>query len=162
MKLSALFISILCLTACQALHSTDPASLTFRIPDGSTLSLNKSLNIEKNNTHVVIQHGKIVREKDKDLYDISCRFEMKAFGPRTVEPDTFNIRRMVDDLEQASSNSIWRNSTEIFLYSAHNSDIIKLDCSVWGDRADGSFPVSEIQKTLGDYFSFNFASGANR
>lgn len=34
----------------------------------------------------------MIREKDKNLYNVSCRCEMKAFGPRTVEPDTFNIR----------------------------------------------------------------------
>jgi len=113
------------------------------------------------NTHVVIQHGKVVREKDKDLYHLSCRFEMKAFGSRTIEPDTFNIRRTEDSQEQASSPTILRYSTEVYLYSNHNSDIIKLDCSVWSDRLDGSFSVSDIQKTLRDYFSFTFTTKAN-
>ena len=81
---------------------------------------------------------------------------MKAFGPRTVKPDTFEIRRTEDGQEQASGPYIVHYYTEVYLYSEHNSDIIKLVCSVWADRLDGSFPVSEMQKALGDYFSFNF------
>jgi len=157
MKLTFIAITTFFLTACMPFKSDDPNSLAFDIPPGSTLSLNKKLDIDSGNTHVVIQNAKVVREKDKNLYRVSCRFEMKAFGPRTIEPDTFNILRTEDGQEQASGPTILRYSTEIYLYSDHNADIIKLDCSTWGDRLDGSFPVSEIQKTLGDYFSFSFA-----
>ncbi len=157
MKTIIITASILCLTSCQTFQSSDPTSLAFNIPAGSILTLNKSLKIESGNTHAVIQNGKVVREKNKDLYNVSCRLEMKAFGPRTIEPDSFKINRVEDGQEQASGPTILRYSTEIYLYSDHNSDIIKLDCSTWGDRLDGSFPVSEIQKTLGDYFSFRFS-----
>jgi len=145
------------LTACQSVNSNDPSSLSFDIPDGSTLTLNKNLPVESGKTHAVIQSGKLTSYKEKDLYKISCSFEMKAFGPRTVKPDTFIISRTEDCQEQASTPSIIRYYTEVYLYSDHNSDIIKLVCSVWGDRLDGNFPVSEMQKALGDYFSFAFA-----
>jgi len=158
---TSIFFFTIFLISCQALHSTDPSSLAFNIPPNSTLRLNKKLHVAHGNTHVVIQNGNIVIEKDKDLYNVSCRLEMKAFGPRTVMPDTFNIRRTEDGQEQASGPTILRYSTEVYLYSDHNSDIIKLDCSTWGDRLDGSFPVSEIQKTLGDYFSFTFATSTH-
>ena len=155
MKVVILAICPIVLTSCISMHSNDPSSLLFDIPNGSSLTLNKNLPVAKNNTHVVIQNGKIVTEKAKDLYNISCAFEMKAFGPRTVTPDTFNIRRTEDGQERVSTGII-RYNTEVYLFSDQNSDIIKLDCSVWGDRADGSFPVSEMQKMLGDYFSFSF------
>ena len=156
-KVIILAASSLVLTSCMSMHSNDPSSLLFDIPDGSSLTLNKNLVVEKNNTHVVIQNGKIVTEKNKDLYNVSCAFEMKTFGPRMVIPDTFNVSRTEDGLERVSVG-IFRYNTEVYLYSSHNSDIIKLDCSVWGDATDGSFPVSEMQKTLGDYFSFNFVT----
>ncbi len=161
MKVIAFTVAAILLASCQSMHSNDPASIAFDIPDGSTLTLNKKLPVKKDNTHVVIQAGQIVTEKDKDLYAVSCSFEMKAFGPRTVYPDTFNIRRTEDGQEQASGPYIIRYNTEIYLYSDHNSDIIKLDCSVWADKTEGSFPVSRIQETLGDYFSFNFAREKN-
>jgi hypothetical protein len=161
MKASLITLTVFCLTGCQSFNSNDPSSLGFTIPNGSTVTLNKKLDVEKGNTHVVIQNAKVILEKDKDLYSLSCRFEMKAFGPRTIEPDTFNIRRTEDGQEPASAPTILRYSTEIFLYSDHNSDVIKLDCSVWGDRIDGNFPVSEIQKTLGNYFSFTFSTTIN-
>lgn len=148
-------ISIL-VSSCQSLHSNDPSSIAFDIPDGSTLSLNKNLPVDEGNTHTIIQGGKVTTEKSKDLYSISCRLEMKAFGPRTVNPDTFEIRRTEDGQEQASGPYIVRYYTEVYLYSDHNSDIIKLVCSVWADKLDGSFPVSEMQKALGGYFSFSF------
>jgi len=151
-------MSMVSLISCQTLNSTDSTSLAFNIPSASTLRLNKNLEIKSGNTHVVIQNGNVITESTKDLYQLSCRLEMEAFGPRTITPDTFKVKRTEDDQEQASGPSIIRYSTEIFLYSDHNSDIIKLDCSVWGDRLDGHFPVSKIQKTLGDYFSFNFNS----
>ncbi|RDH82946.1 MAG: hypothetical protein DIZ80_11820 [endosymbiont of Galathealinum brachiosum] len=155
MKAFLLTITSIALTSCISMHSNDPASLLFNIPDGSSLTLNKDLPIAKDNTHVVIQHGKIVAEKNKNQYDISCSFEMKAFGPRTVTPDTFIIRRTEDGEERVTMGTV-RYNTEVYLHSDHNSDIIKLDCSVWGNRADGSFSVSEMQAALGDYFSFNF------
>ena len=156
MKTFLFILSALLLISCQPLCSNDPASITFDIPAGSTLTLNKDLPIESGNTHAVIQHGKITSDKAKDLYSLSCRLEMKAFGPRTVKPDIFNIKRTEDGQEEASGPYIIRYYTEVYLFSEHNSDIIKLVCSVWGDRADGSFPVAEMQKALGDYFSFRF------
>lgn len=157
MKTLVFIFTTLLITACQPLCSDNPASITFDIPAGSTLILNKQLPIDAGNTHAVIQHGKITSDKAKDLYNISCSLEMKAFGPRTVNPGSFNIKRIEDGQEEASGPNIIRYYTEVYLFSEHNSDIIKLECSAWGDRADGSFPVAEMQKALGDYFSFRFA-----
>jgi len=157
MKTIIFTAATLLLTSCQSLKSDNPSSLNFDIPHGSTLTLNKELPVESGKTHTVIQAGKLTSYKEKDLYKVSCSFEMKAFGPRTVKPGTFQISRTEDGQEQASTPTIIRYYTEVYLYSGHNSDIIKLVCSVWGDRLDGSFPVSEMQKALGNYFSFSFA-----
>ncbi|MCW8934793.1 MAG: hypothetical protein OQK98_08720 [Gammaproteobacteria bacterium] len=157
MKALLIIATSLIVSSCQTLHTNDPTSIAFDIPDGSTLSLNKNLFIGEGNTHTIIQWGKITTDKEKDLYNISCSLKMKAFGPRTVQPDTFKIRRTEDGQEQASGPNIINYFTEIYLHSDHNSDIIKLVCSAWADKLDGNFPVSAMQKTLGDYFTFNFA-----
>lgn len=158
-------MAFLFVTACQSLPSTDPTSFTFDIPDGSTLTLNKDLPIAEGNTHVVLQYGKITTEISKNLYYLSCRLEMKAFGPRTIKPDTFQITHTEDGQYPQETVFAVRYFTEVYLYSEHNSDIIKLECQVWGDTMDGSFPVADMQKALGDYFSFNFnfaASGVSK
>jgi len=156
LKKTLIIATCLLVSSCQSLRSNDPSSIAFDIPDGSTLSLNKNLFIDEGNTHTIIQRGKITTDKDKDLYNISCSLEMKAFGPRTIQPDTFQISRTEDGQEQASGPSIINYFTEVYLYSDHNSDIIKLVCSAWADKLDGNFPVAEMQKALGDYFSFSF------
>lgn len=160
MKTLIVLPAILFLSACQSIPSTDPTSIRFDIPEGSTLTLNKDLPIENNNTHAVIQNGLIVEEKSKNLYYLSCRLELKAFGPRTIKPDTFQISHVEDNIEPDVTAYTYRYYTEVFLRSDHNSDIIMLECSVWGDPIDGSFPVADMQKTLGDYFTFNFAKPA--
>ncbi len=166
MKLLFLIANVVLLSSCQTLqpNSNDPGSLNFNIPNGSTLILNKDIRVAKDHTHVTIQSGQITSDKHKNLYDLSCSFEMEAFGPRTIKPDTFSIRRTEDGQEEAGAYFI-NYYTDIYLYSDHNSDIIKLACSVWGDEADDNFTVADIQQTLGSYFSFDFAqpdvSGTN-
>ena len=161
MKILFFAVAVLTLCSCQSVRSNDPSSLAFDIPKGSTLTLNKPLPIGSGNTHVIIQAGEITTEKNKDLYNISCSFQMKAFGPRTITPDTFNISRTEDGREQASGPTIIRYYTEVYLQSDRNQDIIKLECSAWGDRRDGNFEVSHMQKALGDYFSFSFPEITN-
>lgn len=157
MKILFILSTLLILSACQTLPSTDPASIQFNIPRGSTLSLNKDLDIASSHTHVVIQDGKISTDQSKDLSRLSCSLEMKAFGPRTITPDVFQISQVTNASEASTGVYPYRQYTKIFLSSEHNSDIIKLECAVSSQREDMRFPVADIQKTLGDYFSFNFA-----
>lgn len=81
------------------MHSNDPSSIYFDIPDGSLLILNKDLPIPKDKTHVVIQDGVLTTEKDKDDFSVSCRLDLKEFGPRIVKPETFKINRVEDGSE---------------------------------------------------------------
>ena len=91
MRLNILPVFILLLTSCQSLHSSDPDSMFFSIPKGSTLSLNKNLTIPSNDTHAVVQGGKEIADKDRDDYAINCRLDFREFGPRTIEPEGFNF-----------------------------------------------------------------------
>ncbi len=161
MKLIALFFTTFILSACQTMHSTDPSSLFFTIPEGSTLTLDKKIAISEGYTHALIQAGKSINEQARNDYEINCRLDMKAFGPRTVKPETFRISRTEDGTEWVSQPSILRFYTEVYLQSDKGTDIIKLECQQYGGQIDRNFTVSEMQQALGDYISFDFASSNN-
>lgn len=161
MKLLSLAFIVMLISSCQALHSDDPSSLAFDIPKGSTLSLNKELTISKQYTHALLQAGKQISEKDRNEYDINCQLELKGFGPRTIKPETFSIRRTEDGQEWVSYPAIKRFYTELYLDSEKATDVIKLVCQEWGDGFDKNFTVTEMQQALGDFFTLSFANKNN-
>ena len=157
MKKSISLLAAFTLSACTSLQSSDPDSLFFSIPEGSTLSLNKQLSIPHNDTHAVVQHGKEVSDNDKNDYAINCRLDLKEFGPRTIEPEDFKIARTEDGRNWVSEPSIMRFYTEIYLSSDKGTDIIKMVCQEYGSQTDRNFTVKEMQEALGDYFTITFA-----
>jgi len=156
MKIVILTLTLLAITSCQSMSSSDPNSLGFNIPKGSTLSLNKKLTIPNNDTHAVIQYGKETTDNDRHDYDVNCRFDVKEFGPRTIEPEDFKVTRTEDGQNWISQPSILRFYTEIYLSSDKDTDVIKIVCQEYGDQTDYHFTVKEIEETLGEYFSFTF------
>lgn len=156
MKIFIVVISLI-LNACMAVKSSDPDSEFFSIPEGSTLTLNKKLSIPQGHTHAVIQHGKETTDNKRQDYEVNCRLDVKKFGPRTIEPETFRITRTEDGQNWISQPIILRHYTEIHLASDKNTDIIMMECQQYGDPVDYHFTVKEIETTLGNYFTFNFA-----
>ncbi len=77
-------VIVLLLSSCQTTQSVDPSLLSFSIPKGSTLSLNKNLDIPDDKTHALLQYGKITTDRDRNEYKLNCRFDVKKFGPRTI------------------------------------------------------------------------------
>ena len=153
---------VLLLTACQGTQSHDPALLTFRMPEGSTLTLNKVLEIPAGNTHALLQFGELTTESRSNLYEVSCRFDVRSFGPRTIEPEIFRIRRTEDGQRRASDAGIWVFFSEIHLDSDKGTDVIMLRCQTWGYGMNWHFSVSDVQTTLGDYFTFTFPKPASK
>ena len=158
MKKSILLLAALTASSCASMNSSDPDSLGFSIPEGSTLSLNKKLTISHRDTHAVVQQGKETTDKDKNDYAINCRLDLKEFGPRTIEPEEFKITRTEDGQNWISQPSILRFFTEIYLSSDKGTDIIKMVCQEYGDQTDRNFTVAEMQAALGDYFTFTFTT----
>ena len=157
MKKSMPLLVALTACSCASMNSSDPDSLGFSIPKGSTLSLNKKLSISHRDTHAVIQQGKETTDKDRNDYAINCRLDVKEFGPRTIEPENFKITRTEDGRNWISEPSIMRFYTEIYLSSDKGTDVIKMVCQEYGSQTDRNFTVAEMQTALGDYVSFTFA-----
>ncbi len=138
------------------MHSNDSDALSFSIPKGSTLSLNKNLTIPQNDTHAVIQYGKATTDNKRHDYDVNCRLDVKEFGLRAIEPENFTVTRTEDGTNWISQPSILRFYTVIYLSSDKGTDVIKMVCQEYGDQTDYHFTVKEIKETLGGYFSFTF------
>jgi len=140
------------------MHSNDPSSLFFSIPEGSTLSLNKEMTFSPRDTHGTIQAGKLISDNDREFYDVNCRLDFKKFGPRTIEPETFSITRTEDGQNWISQPSILRFYTEVYLASNKDTDIIKMVCQIYGDANDRNFTVAEMQTALGDFISIKYTT----
>jgi hypothetical protein len=156
MKYTALLLSALMLSACQFMQSDDPSLLSFRVPGGSTLVLNKEVKIPAGQTHVMIQSGQPTTESNRNQYHLSCRLNFREFGPRTIQPEVFNIRRTEEREGWESRPNIYFYATEIYLDSEEDTDVIKMECGTWAMPPSFNFSYADIQQTLGDYFTFNF------
>jgi len=157
MNLKLLPVAALLLSSCATTQSTDPSQLSFKIPKGSTLTLNKALEIPADKTHASLQFGKIVTDRERKDYKLNCRFDVKKFGPRTIQPEAFRIRRSEDGQEWISQAAgIIRFYSDIYLDSDKGTDVIKLTCQEQGGKIDRTFTVSEMEPALGDYFTFTF------
>lgn len=154
-RLTLLLLSFV-LSACASMHSTDPNSLGFSIPKGSTLSLNKPLSYSHDVTHAVIQFGKEITDSERQFYEINCQVDFKAFGPRTIEPEDFIVTRTEDGQNWISQPTILRFYSEVYLASNNNTDIIKMVCQIYGDNIDRNFTVAEMQAALGGMITFKY------
>ena len=149
-------VAMLLLASCASMHSDDPSSMRFRMPEGSTLTLNKDLAISEGHTHALLQNGKVITTAERNDYHINCRFDLRSFGPRTIKPEVFSIRRTEDGQQRVSDAGIFRFYSDIYLDSDKGTDVIKLACQVWGFGTERNFTVTEMEPVLGDYFTFSF------
>ena len=156
MKYPAVFLTSLMLSACQSMQSDDPSSLSFRVPAGSTLALNKAIEIPAGQTHALIQAGRLTPESGRNMYDVGCRLNFRNFGPRTIEPEVFNIRRTAHREGWESRPNFYFYSSEIFLDSERGTDVISLECSNWTVPPSFNFSFADMQQALGDYLTFDF------
>ena len=156
MRLIYLPVVLLLISSCQSTGSNDPSSLAFRMPEGSTLTLNKELEIPAGNTHALLQSGKVISVNESSLYEISCRFDTRSFGPRTIEPEVFSISRTEDGQRIASQGGIYLYFSEIYLQSSKGTDVTMLRCERSGYNLDWHFAVADMKQALGDYFTFTF------
>ena len=138
------------------MQSDDPSLLSFRVPAGSTLTLNKAIEIPAGQTHAMIQSGRLASESGRNQYDLACRLNFRNFGPRTIEPEVFNIRRTEHSEGWESRPNFYFYSSEMLLNSEKGTDIISLECNTWTVPPSFNFSFADMQQTVGDYLTFNF------
>ena len=158
MKPLILLIIVSVISSCASLHSNDPNSMFFSIPEGSTLSLNNEMTLSHEVTHGLIQFGKEITDIDREFFEINCRLDFKKFGPRTIEPEIFTITRTIDGQNWVAQPTRLRFYTEVYLASNKDTDVIKMVCQIYGDPSDRNFTVAEMQTALGDFITINYAT----
>jgi len=156
MKSTILLLISLMLPACQFMQSDDPSRLDFRLPAGSTLSLNKTVEIPAGKTHVLIQSGQPTTQRERNQYNLACRLDFREFGQRSIEPEVFAIRRTEHREGWESRPTTYFFESEIFLDSEQGTDIIKMVCRTLVSWPGSNFSYADMQQTLGDYLTFNF------
>ena len=161
MHLLTITLILLLVSSCQSTQSRDPSSNAFRIPEGSTLTLNRELEIPAGLTHALLQSGRPTTSKNNNLYEISCRFDTRSFGPKNVGPEIFRIRRTEDGHREASKGGIYAYYSEIHLESDKGTDVVMLRCQTWAYNIQSHFSVSDMEAALGDYFTFTFPQNSN-
>jgi hypothetical protein len=156
MKILGIAVLILFLAGCQTAATTDVNSLWFKIRPGSTLMLNKPVEIPAGVAHIDLQDGQLAVGVDE--YSVNCSFEIENLGPHTVTPDTFLITDASDAQEWVSQPDIMRFYKELRLKSERQPEVLKLVCQDWAGPLMGRpVTIGEIEKAVGAYFTFAFA-----
>lgn len=156
MRIHAIMLSALLLAGCQTSATTDVNSIWFKIRPGSQLVLNRPVEIPAGEAHVDFQNGQLTGGVDE--YTVNCRLVVENLGPHTVRPDTFLITDASDSREWISQPSIMRFYKVLRLQSAQQPKVLKLVCQDWdGPMLGRPVSVGEIEKAVGDYFTFRFA-----
>ena len=147
---------VVLIAGCQTTATTDINSLWFKIRPGSTLVLNKPVEIPAGMAHIDLQNGQLSGGVDE--YTVNCTFEVENLGPHTVIPDTFLITDTSDAQEWISQPDILRFYKVLRLKSERQPEVLKLVCQDWdGPLMGRPVTVGEIEKAVGAYFSFKFA-----
>src|SRR5216684_2603759 len=178
---SLTFFIFLC--ACQSLNSQNENSPYYQIPAGSTLTLNKEIDVPAGKAAVYIQNGQIVDSSGQvHEYDPYCNLEMRAIKdvPQPVKSDQFVVLKSkqetklsrADFMLLASNNLLLAGkmgggpsqklqSTLLDLRSEKQPEVFRLTCQRWDTRTTVSTPltVGEIRKTLSDVFALKLAGG---
>lgn len=91
MNRSAIFALLLLLSGCQSLATRDEDSPFYKVPAGSTLTLNQTITIPAGEVKVYFQDGRLSSAVNQ--LDPFCEFEVYDLKdiPQVVAPDTFQI-----------------------------------------------------------------------
>lgn len=164
------------LTACDNSQVVrDENSQFFSVSPGSTFTLNREITIQPDNTSVYLQNGKIEPVSNIDFYKPHCKFELYTISEesRVVNPDTFVVTRIVDQIEDVSIS--WPTHaalgmafadgpvhltylTTMYLESKIQPDVFRMNCKRWDWPATGEYlSINEMRQSLGDYFTLTLA-----
>ena len=171
------FVSVLMvLSACSVNDSKDESSVFFVVPTGSTIVLNREVTISGDQVAVYAQDGRLMSYHEVNKYNPNCKFEIYTMSeqPRTVKPDTFEIIKVVDDIESSSLQKstrlavqgdtlvlgwldrsyMFNYATMMYLRSAKQKDVYRMTCQHWEDlRDDRYLTVAQMREAMGEIFT---------
>lgn len=154
--------------ACVTQLELNVSSPYFNAYAGSKLTLLKPIQIPPETASVYIQDGETKSYRAVDSYRAYCVFEVNTRREvaQTIEPDEFAVVRYRRDFEQVNSGAIVPVATlslsgemsnpmatvyssELYLKSDKQPDVLRMTCSHWDDPETGNYlTVAEIKQTL--------------
>jgi hypothetical protein len=151
-RLIPLLLAAGLLAGCQTTGSTRPDSIWYELPGGSKLVLNEDLEIPAGQAHVIVQEARAGTSAYE--LEVSCRFEVKNLGPRTIHPDTFLITEVAQGRRWVNQPSTMLFYKDLHLQSEQQPDILPMRCGYTDYPLIGR-PVSieQIRETLGSVFT---------
>jgi hypothetical protein len=86
------------LASCQLSFKTEPSSVKELLPLGSTLTLNRNIEIPADRSSVYIFRGKVVPYELVDIYYPYCKLRLYKISSqsRPVKPDNFTVTKIVE------------------------------------------------------------------
>ncbi len=145
------------LAGCHTAASYDINSSGYRIPPGSSLTVNKELPIPAGQRHVKLQHGQPVAGVDE--FKMNCQLWVYDLGVESIRPGSFRITRTGEGREWELQPTVLRFFRVLHLRSEAQPEVLKLVCQKSDDPLGGRNPtVPQMQEALGGYITFEFAT----
>lgn len=163
------------LIACVAIPPAKPPAHKTLKP-GMKFTLNETLEVLPQKAAVNIQHGKIISDKQIEVYQPNCRLVVHGLDNaiRKIEPESFSISKITFGTEIVMAKPIHLAglsihfssvgggggdggataeiyTTYFYLKSDNQTLVSHISCSHWEDATDGAYLTEEqITATLGN------------
>jgi len=164
------------MAACGLNDSKDEESYYYAVPVSSSIKLNQAVIIEGDQVAVYVQDGELMSYDAVDKYRPNCKFEIYTMSEqsRTVQPDTFDIIKVVDEIESSSIEEdiylavsdhaylfgaldrsyVYNYATMMYLKSEKQKDVYRITCQHWEDMRDDRYlTVAQMHKAMGAVFT---------
>ena len=176
LKQIAFVSSLLTLFACSVNDTKDENSPFYAVPVGSSILLNRNVTISGEQVAIYVQNGELMSYDEVNKYNPNCKFEIYTMSeqPRTVKQDTFEIIKVVDDIESSSlmkstqlamrgsplivggldRSNVFNYATMMYLNSEKQKDVYRMTCQHWEDIKDDRYlTVTQMREAMGEIFT---------
>ena len=177
-RLTAISSILMALSGCGMNDTKGEASFYFSVPVGSTMTLNQAVTISGDQVASYVQNGELMSYDVVDKYKPNCKFEIYTMSEqsRTVEPDTFEIIKVVDEVESSSikmrtqlamrgnayafgmldRSYVFNYATMMYLRSEKQKDVYRMTCQHWEDVKDDRYlTVTQMREAMGEIFTLD-------
>ena len=175
MRRFIVLLSAALLTACQPMVPRDENYPYYHPPAGSTVVVNKPIDVPPGRTRTFFQNGEIIPYNARNRFYPNCEFEILTLADtvRTIRPGEFRVTRVIIKRDQVAETgprmvaglSIGigmgesdgpgdiMHVVEMRLKSTEQPDVYRLVCRGGEDNpADAEPPtINEMRRALGDY-----------
>ena len=169
LMLASWFFVLAVLTACSTSDFRDESSYYYAVTVGSSLVLHQQVSIQGEQVATYVQNGELMPYGSVNKHLPNCKFELYTMSEqsRTVDPDTFEIIRVVDEIESSSltkdiqvalrgdalmlgmldKSYVFNYATMMYLKSDKQEDVYRMTCQHWEDLNQGRHLTIAISET---------------